>query len=238
MKSKSYIGITFIILVFGILVIPKIVDRIKTDDVVKNDRLNVVQGKQSDLVTVGKAPFFRLTNQDGKIITHEFYKGKVYVVEFFFATCPSICPVMNRNMLYIQKNYKGYRDFGIASITIDPVNDTPQALKSYAEQLGAVSPNWNFLTGDKDYIYDLANKKFGIYAGKNEQAAGGFEHSGLFALVDKYGNIRCRTKNGNPIGYYSGLNYADKDGMEEDLAGKFRPGVEALNEDIKKLLEE
>ncbi len=105
MKNKSYIGVTFIILVFGILVIPKIVDRIKNDDVVKNDRLNVVQGKQSDLVTVGKAPFFRLTNHDSKTITHEFYKGKVYVVEFFFATCPSICPVMNQNMLYLQKNY-------------------------------------------------------------------------------------------------------------------------------------
>lgn len=238
MKNKSYIGISFIILVFGILVIPKIIDRIKTDDVVKNDRLSIVPSKQSGLYNVGKAPFFRLTNQDGKTITHEFYKGKVYVVEFFFATCPSICPVMNQNMLYIQKNYADYKDFGIASITIDPANDTPQALKDHAKMLGADVPNWNFLTGDRDYIYNLANKGFHIYAGENKQAAGGFEHSGLFALIDKYGNIRCRTKNGNPIMYYSGLNYTDKEGMEEDLAGKYRPGVEALNEDIKKLLEE
>lgn len=238
MKNKSYIGISFIILVFGILTIPKIVDRIKNEDVVKNDRLNVVQGKQSDLFTVGKAPFFRLTNQDGKTITHEFYKGKVYVVEFFFATCPSICPVMNQNMLYIQESYNAYKDFGIASITIDPANDTPQALKAHAQQLGAVSPNWNFLTGDKEYIYKLANKGFKIYAGENKQAAGGFEHSGLFALIDKYGNIRCRLQNGSPIMYYSGLNYADEYGMEEDLDGKYRPGVEALKEDIKKLLEE
>jgi protein SCO1/2 len=91
MKNKSYIGISFIVLVFGILIVPKIVERFKNNNVVQNDRLSVSTNKESlksDLVIVGKAPQFKLTNQDGKVITQDFYKDKVYIVEFFFSTCP------------------------------------------------------------------------------------------------------------------------------------------------------
>jgi len=206
-KSYSYVGISFIVLVFGIWAVPKIVDKFK----------------KSDLVEIGPVPKFELTDQDSKKISDKDYLGKVYVVEFFFSTCPTICPKMNRNMLLLQKEFYGKPDFGIASVTINPEYDTPKVLKEHAEQLGVKHYNWHFLTGDRNYIFNLA-KGFKMYAGINPEAAGGFEHSGVFALVDKEGNIRCRKDvYGNPILYYDGL---------EDS------GVTAIKEDIKKLLEE
>jgi protein SCO1/2 len=209
MKNKySYIGISFIILIFGIWAVPKIVERFQ----------------KSDLVEIGPVPEFKLTDQNGKTITDKDYLGKVYIVEFFFSTCPTICPKMNQNMLLLQKEYYGNPEFGIASITINPEYDTPQVLKEHAEHLGVKHYNWHFLTGNQDYIMDLAKKGFNLYAGENSKVPGGFEHSGLFALIDKEGKIRCRKDAyGNPILYYDGL---------EDS------GVKAIKEDIKKLLDE
>ena len=228
MKNKSYIGISFIILIFGIWAVPKIVDRIKNHDVVKADRLdNVVSDdKPTDakLLVIGPAPKFELTNQDGKKISNADYLGKVYVLEFFFTTCPSICPKMNENMLELEKKFFGNPNFGIVSITINPEIDTPEVLKKHAKDLGITSSNWNLLTGDRDYIYELANKGFNLYAGKNSAISGGFEHSGFFALIDNKGKIRCRTDEyNNPIMYYDGIE---------------RPGVEAIKQDIKILLQE
>lgn len=208
MKNKSYIGISFIVLIFGIWAVPKIIAKFQ----------------KSDLVEIGPVPAFKLTNQDNKTISNADYLGKVYVVEFFFSTCPTICPKMNESMLQLQNEFYGNPNFGITSITIDPSNDTPQVLKEHAKLLGVKHFNWHFLTADKEYIYSLANKGFNLYAGENNKVAGGFEHSGLFALVDKDGKIRCRKDaQGNPILYYDGLDPV---------------GVEAIKEDIKKLLEE
>ena len=208
MKNKSYIGISFIVLIFGIWAVPKIVAKFQ----------------KSDLVEIGPVPAFKLTNQDNKTISDKDYLGKVYVVEFFFSTCPTICPKMNESMLQLQNEFYGNPNFGIASITIDPAKDTPQVLKEHANLLGVKHYNWHFLTGDKEYIYSLANKGFNLYAGENNKVAGGFEHSGLFALIDKDGKIRCRKDaQGNPILYYDGLEAS---------------GVEAIKEDIKKLLDE
>lgn len=174
--------------------------------------------------TIGKAPSFELTNQDNKKISNKDYEGKVYVVEFFFSTCPTICPIMNQNMLKLQDEFYGNPKFGIASITINPEFDTPIVLKDHAKLIGVKHYNWHFLTGDKDYIYNLANKGFNIYTGENKKVVGGFEHSGLFALVDKEGNIRCRKDEfGNSILYY--------DGTTDE-------GTQAIKEDVKKLLEE
>lgn len=208
MKNKSYIGISFIILIFGIYAVPKIIDKLNGND----------------LVVIGAAPKFELTDQNNKKISNTNYNGKVYVVEFFFSTCPSICPIMNRNMISIQNEFFGNPNFGIASITINPQNDTPEVLKKHAKELGATSLNWHFLTGDKEYVYTIANKGFNIFAGENGKVNGGFEHSGLFALIDKTGKIRCRKdEQGNPIMYYDGLD---------------KKGVNAIKEDIKLLLEE
>ena len=221
LKNKSYIGISFIILLFGIYAVPKIVDRIQSNDIVKGDRLDKIgtAAKNDDkLVKIGPAPKFELVNQDNKKITNETYKGKVYVLEFFFTTCPSICPKMNQSMLDIENKFFGNPNFGIVSITIDPSHDTPEVLKAHAKLLGVKSSNWNFLTGDKDYIFNLANKGFNLYAGENSKVNGGFEHSGLFALIDKNGNIRCRKDNfGNPILYYDGLDKKGVRDIQQDI---------------------
>ena len=122
-------------------------------------------------------------------------------------------------MIDIQNQFFGNPNFGIASITIDPEYDTPQVLKEHADLLGVKSTNWHFLTGDKDYIYDLANKGFNIFVGENSKASGGFEHSGLFALIDKNGNIRCRKDNyGNPIIFYDGLEQKGVKEIQQDIA--------------------
>ena len=226
-KNKSYIGISFIILIFGIYAIPKIVQRIKNDKMVQGERLDRVKPKTADegkLLKLGSVPKFELINQDNKKITNETYKGKVYVLEFFFSTCPTICPKMNESMLHIENKFFGNPNFGIVSITINPEHDTPKVLKEHAKFLGVKSSNWNFLTGDKAYIFNLANKGFNLYAGENKKVAGGFEHSGLFALVDKNGDIRCRRDQyGNPILYYDGLD---------------KKGVRDIQQDINILLEE
>jgi protein SCO1/2 len=226
-KNKSYIGISFVILVFGIYAVPKIVQRMQNDSVVQGDRLDKVGGSKAvneKLLTIGPAPKFELTNQENVKISNDFYKGKVYVLEFFFATCPSICPKMNANMVTLQNEFFGNPNFGIVSITIDPAHDTPAVLKEHAKLLGAKSSNWNFLTGDKDYIYNLSNKGFNIYVGENSKTQGGFEHSGLFALIDKNGNIRCRKDDyGNPILYYDGLE---------------KKGIRDIQQDINILLKE
>lgn len=221
-KNKSYIGISFIILIFGIYAIPKIIDRIKGNDIVKGERLDNVSnnGKvDAKLNIIGKAPKFSLTDQNNKTITNEDYNGKVYVLEFFFSTCPSICPIMNRNMIEIQNKFFGNPNFGIASITINPENDTPSVLKTHADKLGVKSSNWHFLTGDKKYIYELANKGFNLYVGENSKIEAGFEHSGFFALIDKNGNIRCRKDEyGNPILYYDGLESKGVKAIQQDIA--------------------
>lgn len=220
-KNKSYIWISFIVLVFGILVIPKIVERIKNGDIVKGrfDGIDKTDSKPSGLFKVGEAPKFSLTDQDGNTITNESYSRKVFVVEFFFSTCTTICPIMNRNMVTIQDAFKDNPDFGIASITINPDNDSPEVLKKHAIALNATSKNWHFLTGDRTYIFDLSNKGFNLYAGQNPKISGGFEHSGLFAIVDKEGNIRCRKdESGNPIVYYDGLEQKGIDMIKKDIA--------------------
>ncbi|WP_310380523.1 SCO family protein [Flavobacterium sp.] len=222
LKNKSYIGISFIILVFGIYAIPKLLDRFQNNDIVKADRLDKIGKSTTEaqkLEKIGLAPKFELINQDNQKISNQTYFGKVHVLEFFFTTCPTICPKMNQSMLVLEKSFFGNPNFGIVSITIDPLNDTPAVLKAHRELLGVKSSNWNFLTGDKTYIYNLANKGFNVYVGENSKVNGGFEHSGLFALIDKKGNIRCRRDNyGNPILYYDGLDKKGVRDIQQDIA--------------------
>jgi protein SCO1/2 len=214
-------------LVFGIIFIPRIINRIKNGTVVQGDRIDAVsnhRNPETGLTLIGPTPKFELTDQNNEKISNETYLGKVYVIEFFFTTCPSICPIMNKNMVVIQNDFFGNPNFGIASISINPEYDTSEVLKEHAKQIGVKSSNWHLLTGDKQYIFNIANKGFNLYAGENKNVNGGFEHSGLFALIDKKGNIRCRKdKFGNPILYYDGLD---------------KKGVKAITEDIKKLLNE
>lgn len=221
-KNNSYIWISLIVLVFGIYFVPKIIDRFKNASVVESDRLNVAHRRA--LKEIGKAPAFSFTNQNNETVTNANYDGKVYLVEFFFSTCPTICPIMNENLVKLQNEFQKDDRFAIASITIDPETDTSGHLKEHAKFLGATMKNWHFLTGAEDDIFALA-KKFNMYVGKNSDAPGGFEHSGLFALIDKKGMIRSRDMENMdyPIIYY--------DGTTDE-------GMKMLREDIQQLIKE
>ena len=243
-SNYSYIGIAFILLVFGIIFIPKIVNRIKQGDITRNESrsknlsLNEVTNitPLSYLIINGekkKVSSFSFINQNGKTITNEDYIGKVFLLEFFFTTCPTICPKMNQNLVSIQNSFPNQPDFGIASITINPSYDTVEVLKDYADQYGVKNPNWHFLTGDQGVIYELANSGFNLYAAQVNGAAGGFEHSGNFALIDKEGYIRSRVDDfGNPKIYYKGAisetEQVNDEGEQEEIS--------ELKEDILKLL--
>ena len=242
--NYSYIGIAFIILLFGIIFIPRIVDRIKNGDVVRNEsRSDQAKDKNkyvSDLAFLEinnqpkKVPSFSFKDQNGNTVTNKDYEGKVYVLEFFFTTCPTICPRMNRNLVQIQEEFKGFDNFGVASFTINPEHDTVEVLKAYAESYKITNPNWHLMTGNEEQIYKLANEGFNLYTAKDDEAEGGFEHSGNFALIDKNGFIRSRIVNGNPIIYYNGMiseeEKIDDEGMSEEIS--------ILKEDIAKLLKE
>ncbi len=213
-KTKySYVGIAFIVLLFGIYSVPKIVKNFQ----------------KADLHKFSKVPNFEFVNQEGKTISNKDYEGKVYVVEFFFATCPTICPIMNRKMVTIQNEFFGNPNFGIASFSITPDIDTPEKLKEYAENYKITHKNWNLLTGkSQDVVYKLSNEGFKLYAGNGEVSHGGFEHSGLFALVDKDGYIRSRyDEHGNAIMYYRAL---EEQGFPDQ--------INELKQDIKLLLNE
>jgi protein SCO1/2 len=176
-----------------------------------------------------KVADFLFLNQDSLFISNQDFKGKVFVAEFFFTRCPSICIEMNKNMKILDELYGDRDDFGIASFTIDPENDTPTTLKKYSELIEVKSKSWHFLTGDKEDIYELSNKGFNIFSSINEAVEGGFEHQGFFALIDKDGYIRSRANNfGTPIVYYSGIT------IENEIV----QGIEMIKEDIEKLLNE
>ena len=231
MRNTKYIGLILVIIIFGIIFIPKIVSRITNSKIVESNRSQSSIPLQYVFLNgeAKKVPEFAFLNQDSIIISNEDFNKKVYVAEFFFTSCPSICPIMNKNMKRIENRFGKRQDFGIASFSIDPIKDTPSVLKAYAETYDVFSQNWHFLTGEKDKIYNLANEGFNIFASVNPRVAGGFEHQGYFALIDKNGFIRCRSDQfGNPIVYYMGIDEQDVEIQEVDL----------LIDDIEKLLKE
>ncbi len=246
--NYSYIGIALIILVFGIIFIPKIVDRINNDDITREESRSQSVGNNASettkdsgleyLVINGerkKVPEFSFTDQNGNTISNEDYLGKVYVVEFFFTTCPTICPKMNKNLVQIQNHFDTKENFGVASFTITPEIDTPEVLKAYADKYGIKNPNWHLMTGDEETIYRIANEGFNLYTAKDEEVIGGFEHSGNFALIDKNGYIRCRLNNsGSPMIYYNGI-VSEEEGEDDEGVPQ---EITILKEDIAKLLQE
>lgn len=137
--------------------------------------------------TIGK---FKLVNQDSSLVTNTTLQDKIYVADFFFTSCRTICPVMKTQMHRVYRAFEDDPEVLIVSHTIDPEYDTVGLLKDYAERLNVRSNKWHFLTGNKDSIYHLAQTSYFVTAMEDEAEADGFIHSGAFLLIDKKGRIR------------------------------------------------
>lgn len=133
---------------------------------------------------------FAFVNQDSVTVTPTTFDDKIYVTDFFFTSCPTICPVMKKQMLRVYEAFENNEEVAILSHTIDPEYDTVALLHDYAERLGVSSPAWQFVTGEKDSIYNIALKSYMVTTAEEEDAPGGFIHSGAFILVDKDRRIR------------------------------------------------
>lgn len=157
-----------------------------------------------------KIPNFSFVNQDKDTITNTNLEGKVYVADFFFTTCPSICPIMTNNLVKVQRAFKGNKNFALVSHTVNPDYDKEEILSKYAAKMHANTENWHFLTGTKEAIYNTAFQGYFANAGEDELAPGGFLHSEYFILVDGKGRVRSGyDKQGNAKGVYQGTNDED-----------------------------
>jgi protein SCO1/2 len=152
---------------------------------------------------------FAFINQTGDTITNEDVAGKVYVADFFFTSCPTICPIMKKEMLRVYEKYQDNPNFKILSHSIDPTYDTQPVLADYAEKLGIEDAStWNFLTGDQEKIFELAQTSYITTAMADQEEPGGFVHTGAFLLVDGKGRIR---------GAYDGTKKDQVDRLIADL---------------------
>lgn len=250
MKGKKgyIIGLSVIVLLFGLWVIKNFKYRYDNDQILQPDKLTGLKRapkkeKSKETVEVdyivlhgekAQAPDFKFIDQNQDTISEKDYQKKVYLVEFFYSTCPTICPIMNANLVEIAEEFKDRDDFGIASFSIDPTHDTPEVLQEYAEQHGIEHPNWHLMTGDIKQIYDLAFDGFKLIAEEDPNEPGGIMHDGLFVLIDQDGYIRSRKDEfGNPLIYYRG--YVQRDAKIQP--GDEEPQIEELIEDIEYLLE-
>lgn len=147
---------------------------------------------KSKLEPIGRVLPFSFTNQDGETVTENDVTGKVFVAEYFFTTCKSICPIMNGNMRIVYDRFKNEKDFLILSHTSDPKNDSVPALKKYADSLKVDTHKWIFLTGFKDSLYKQARYSYKIDDPNNNpiNSDEDFIHSQFFSLVDKKGVVR------------------------------------------------
>lgn len=149
-----------------------------------------VDGKEVVDTVYNTIPPFSFVNQEGDTVSEKMVEGKIYVTDFFFTTCPTICPVMKRQMIKVYNDIKGKPDVMILSHSIDPEHDTPQVLKKYAQDLGIAGQQWQFLTGNKEKIYEIGQKSYLSTAKEDKSAEGGYIHSGAFILVDKEKRVR------------------------------------------------
>jgi protein SCO1/2 len=151
---------------------------------------------------------FQLVNQDSVEISNEDVEGKIYVADFFFTSCPTICPKMKAQMLRVYDSIQDEPDVLILSHTIDPEYDTVALLKEFSEQLGVTGDKWHFLTGNKDDIYKLGQSSYMVTAIEDPAEPGGFIHSGAFLLVDRQGHIR---------GVYDGTDPVEVNDLIQDI---------------------
>ena len=243
-KKMTLIWISVIVLIFGFLVIPSILKRLKEDKVVDANRITMSQdalyGAAKLSYVMGEngprsIPDFQFMDHNGGAFSQENLKGKITVLDFFFTTCPTICPIMSKNMSHLASVFEGNEQVQFVSISINPRYDTVERLSKYKEKYNASTTQWHLLNGPVEEVYALAREGFFMIAQEDEQAPGGFEHSGLFSLIDEEGFLRSSLDGfGNPIIYYRATipmeEGTDENGEEEQIS--------LLIEDINRLIEE
>ena len=151
---------------------------------------------------------FSMTNQNKENITHLDYDDHIYVADFFFTTCPSICPIMTENMVYLQTLLKDLPEIKLISFSVTPDIDTPEVLKAYSQKKGVKDSQWNLLTGDKKEIYNLARKSYLVVQEDGNGDEHDMIHTENFVLVDKQRRIR---------GYYDGTQRENMDHILSDI---------------------
>jgi protein SCO1 len=168
-----------------------------------------IDGQTKTDTVYHKIADFSFTNQDGRTVTNESVKGNVYVADFFFTSCPTICPVMKSEMLRVYEKFGQEPNFKILSHSIDPTYDTVALLKDYSVRLGVDDAStWHFLTGDSEKIFEIGQTSYMTTAMEDKDEPGGFLHSGAFILVDQNGHIR---------GIYDGTKSDQVDKLMKDI---------------------
>jgi len=157
-----------------------------------------------------QVPDFEFTNQYGETVTMSNFEGDILVVDFFFTTCPTICPIMTKQMARLQWMLEdpAYDDVSFLSHTVNPSHDTPEVLLEYAKEEGADLERWTFVTGDQEEIYTQGVKGYLISSQEDDGAPGGFLHSSMFVLLDRDRHIR---------GYYDGTSSKEVDDLVTDI---------------------
>jgi protein SCO1 len=151
---------------------------------------------------------FSFTNQNGKTITQADYKDKIYVADFFFTTCPSICPIMTNNMIWLQEKIKDNPKVMLLSHSVTPDIDNVAVLKTYAKEKGVIDEKWNLVTGNKKDIYYLARKSYLVVKTGNPKELYDMVHTENFVLIDQKRRIR---------GFYDGTNLEEVEKLYEDI---------------------
>ena len=153
-------------------------------------------------------PDFQFVSQDGDIVSGRTMAGKIYVADFFFTTCPTICPKMKTQLKRVYDRFKGNPNVMLLSHTIDPTHDSVAVLREFAQSLGVEGKQWLFVTGDKEKIYDIGQNSYMVSAAEDASAPGGVVHSGAFILVDTKKHIR---------GIYDGTTAEGVDKLMADM---------------------
>jgi protein SCO1/2 len=210
---KKSLPITIIMLVFSVFMISAIYSILKPEKrlpvfnpVDVNPRL--VDQSLLHINSNHKIGDFSLINQNGKVITQEDYKDKIYVSDFFFTTCQTICPIMTYNMAKIQKEFSEDDSVMLLSHSVTPEIDSVAVLRDYADRKGVVDAKWNVTTGDKKHIYELARKSYFAVVDEGDGGDQDFIHTENFILVDKKRQIR---------GYYDGTQDEEMDRLITDI---------------------
>jgi protein SCO1/2 len=155
-----------------------------------------------------KIPPFQLVNQDSAKVSNHDFDGNIYVADFFFTSCPDVCPVIQRNMFKVYQKFRNNQQVKLLSYTIDPDHDSVLKLKQYATKLGAEGTQWEFLRGSKQTVYSLAKNDYMVSIDDDTKGSGGFAHEGYLVLVDKEKRMR---------GVYDGTNEREVSKLMKDM---------------------